>query len=172
MNVVVVWVRFTLNPHPFRERKGAAPKCRSEIARFEYLLGHDFARLWRLTRDHDQQLNAGVNGVDQVVFAVDFVDVDGVGVSPARWPRIVVNEIVSAVVEAAIVIARYAESVLAAEVRVEVGLRDATRVAVIAVALRLLILRVILSRDLLLLLLFRGLLLLLVCGLLLLFGGV
>ena len=160
VNAVAAWAALHLNPHPPNDRRVRYPNADSPRMR------------WLLARDYDQQLNAGVDGIDQVVFAVDFVDVDGVGVSPARWPRIVVNEIVSAVVEAAIVIARYAESVLAAEVRVEVGLRDATRVAVIAVALRLLILRVILSRDLLLLLLFRGLLLLLVCGLLLLFGGV
>src|ERR1700685_3291553 len=120
-------------------------------------------------RDDDHQANAGMHRIDQIIFAVDFVDVDCVGVSPSGRPWIVIHPVVAAVVEAAIVVARYAEGVLAAEVLVKVLFADAARVAVAAVALRLRVLGVILSRNLLL---FCGLLVLLVGRLLLLFRGV
>ena len=101
-----------------------------------------------------------MDGIDQVVFAVDFVDVDVVAVSPVGRPRLVVYPVVAAVVEAAIFAARYTEGVLAAEVLVEVLLADAARIAITAVALSLLILSVLLAGYLLLLLLFGDLLLL------------
>src|ERR1700722_1270513 len=159
VNAVAAWAALHLNPHPPNDRRVRYPNADSPRMR------------WLLARDYDQQLNAGVDGIDQVVFAVDFVDVDGVGVSPAGRPRIVVCPVVAAVVEAAIVVARHAEGVLAAEVRMEVLLGDAARVGVAAVALSLLFLRGILAGDFPLLLL-CGRLLLVITPLLLLFRGV
>ena len=104
--------------------------------------------------------------IDQIIFAIDLIDIDVIVVRPVRRPRIVVHPVVAAVVEAAIFATRYAKPMLAAEVRVKVLLVDAARVAISPITLRLLILLMLLVRDLLLLLLLRDLLLF--CSLLLL----
>jgi hypothetical protein len=110
--------------------------------------------------NYDQQAKAGMHWIDEVVFTVNFVNVNVVTVSPVRRPRIVVHPVVAAVVEATIFASAHAEVVFASEVRVEVLLADAPSVAISAVTLRLLRVGVILASNLLVLLLVRDSLLL------------
>ena len=76
--------------------------------------------------------------VDQIILAVDFVNVDIVRVCPAGRPRIVIDPVVAAVAEAAVVAASDAKLMLVAEVLVKFLFADAVRAAVSAVALGLL----------------------------------
>jgi hypothetical protein len=57
-----------------------------------------------------------VNGINQIVFAVDFIDVNVVRVIPIGWPWIVIDEVIATIIKAAIFSASDAKGVLATEV--------------------------------------------------------
>ena len=76
-------------------------------------------------------------GIDQVIFAIEFVDVHIIVVAPIGRPRIDVRKPVSAVVEAPIISPLDTETVGASEVGPEVFLANASSVAVSVLALLL-----------------------------------
>src|SRR5580704_13484498 len=123
----------------------------------------------RSARNDHQQADSRMDGIDQVILAIDVIDIDVVVVTPACGPRLAVFKPIAAVIEAAIVATRDAESMFPSEVSAEILVGNAAGVAIAGVALRWLhiivrvALRLLLGRAILfsLLFLFDGLLLLL-----------
>ncbi len=68
--------------------------------------------------------------IDQVILTIDEVDVEVIVIAPAYWPRFSITKPIAAVVEA--ILAAYhlrmtnVEMVLAAKVRMEIGIGDPT----------------------------------------------
>ncbi len=116
-----------------------------------------------------------MDGIDQVILAVDVIYINVVVITPACGPRLAVLEPVAAVIEAAIVATHDAESVFPSEVSAEILVGNTAGVAIAGVALRWLhiivriALRLLLGRALLLGAVFFSLLFLLDGLLLLLF---
>ena len=115
-----------------------------------------------------------MDGIDQVILAIDVIYIDVVVITPARGPRLAVHKPIAAVIEAAVVATSDAESVFPSEVSAEILVGNTAGVAIAGVALRWLhiivcvALRLLLGRAILLgviffslLFLFDGLLLLL-----------
>src|SRR5580704_4947168 len=128
----------------------------------------------RSARNDHQQADSRMDGIDQVILAIDVIDIDVVVVTPACGPRLAVFKPIAAVIEAAIVATRDAESMFPSEVSAKILVGNAAGVAIAGVALRWLhiivrvALRLLLGRAILLgailfslLFLFDGLLLLL-----------
>jgi len=80
---------------------------------------------YELVREYHQQADARMARIDQVILAIDVVDVDViVVVIPVRWPRLGVLEIMAAVIKAAIFAAARVEMMLASETCAELRVRD------------------------------------------------
>src|SRR5580704_4821580 len=121
----------------------------------------------RSARNDHQQADSRMDGIDQVILAIDVIDIDVVVVTPACGPRLAVFKPIAAVIEAAIVATRDAESMFPSEVSAKILVGNAAGVAIAGVALRWLhiivrvALRLLLGRAILLGAILFGLLLLL-----------
>lgn len=80
-----------------------------------------------------------VNRVDQVILAIDLIDIDVIVVAPISGPGFVVSKPIAAVVEAAIVSSFYVEMVRAAKVRVKVLFTNSPDFAGLAHVMKLLL---------------------------------
>jgi len=84
-------------------------------------------------------VDSRVNRVDQVILAIDLIDIDVLVVAPISRPGFVVSKPISAVIEAAIVSSFYVEMVRAAKARVKVLFTNAPDIAGLARVLTLLL---------------------------------
>ena len=83
--------------------------------------------------------NSRVNRVDQVILAIDLIDIDVIVVAPISRPSFGVSKPISAVIEAAMVSSFYVEMVRAAKVRVKALFTNAADIAVLARVMTLLL---------------------------------
>jgi hypothetical protein len=80
-----------------------------------------------------------MDGIDQVILAIDVIYIDVVVITPACGPRLAVHKPVAAVIEAAIVATSDAESMFPSEVSAEILVGNTAGVAIAGVALHIVV---------------------------------
>lgn len=113
----------------------------------------------RSTHDDDKDANSRVYRVNEVVLAVDVVNVDVVIVAPVAGPGFGILEQIAAVAEAAVLSTRDTEVMFPAEMGAEIIVRNTAAIVVARVALRLLGAAAILGLRSCMLAILRGLIL-------------